>query len=142
MDILYFYKNPIKIWVVEKEVNIFKRIFWKFFSDGKYIGEIKNSLPHGNGELYYVHGGKYDGDWIDGERNGEGSYTYADGRKSFGKYYKGKKNGGMTIMCPNGDAYEGNFKNGNPFGKFNFTNSLGIKSEVDFKRFKNPLLRL
>ena len=48
----------------------------------------------------------------------------------------------MTITCPNGDSYKGNFKNGNPFGKFNFTNSLGIKSEVDFKRFKNPLLRL
>ena len=140
-NILYFYTTPEKMWVYEKETSIFKRIFWKFLSDGKYIGEIKNGLPHGQGELFYVHGGKYDGGWNDGERNGVGSYTYSDGRKSFGKYNNGKKNGGMTIICPNGDTYEGTFKNGNPSGKFNFTNALGIKSEIDFKRFKNPLNR-
>ena len=47
----------------------------------------------------------------------------------------------MSITCPNGDSYEGTFKNGNPSGKFNFTNALGTKSEINFKRFKNPLKR-
>ena len=139
MNILYFYTTPVKIWVEKKKVSIFKRIFWKLLSDGKYIGEIKNGLPHGQGKLYYVHGGKYDGNWYDGDRDGVGSYSYSDGRISFGKYNKGKKNGEMSIICPNGDNYEGTFKNGDPSGKFNFTNTLGIKSEIDFKRFKNPL---
>ena len=137
MNILYFYTTPIKIWVEEEKVSIFKRIFWKLLSDGKYIGKIKNGLPHGQGKLYYVHGEKYDRNWNDGERNGVGSYSYSysDGRKSFGKYNNGKKNGKMSFTCPNGDSYEGTFKNGNPSGKFNFTNALGIKSEIDFKRF-------
>ena len=111
-NILYFYTTPEKMWVDEKETSIFKRIFWKFLSDGKYIGEIKNGLPHGQGELFYVHGGKYDGGWNYGERNGVGSYTYSDGRKSFVKYNNGKKNGEMTITCPNGDTYEGFSKMG------------------------------
>ena len=139
MNTLYFYKNTLKIWIGEKKQNIVKRIFWKFFSNGKYIGEIKNGLPHGLGKLYYAHGGEYDGNWKDGERHGLGSYSYSDGRRSFGMYLRGKKFGKMTITCPNGDTYEGTFKNGNPSGKFVFTNTLGIKSEINFKRFKNPL---
>ena len=101
MNILYFYTTPVQIWVEEKKVSNFKRIFWKLLSDGKYIGKIKNRLPHGHC----------------------------------------KKNWKMSIICPNGDSNEGTFKNGNPSGKFNFTNALGIKVEIDFKRFKNPLKR-
>ena len=63
MNTLYFYKTALKIWIGEKKLSIAKRIFWKFFSNGKYIGEIKNGLPHGQGKLYYAHGGIYDGDW-------------------------------------------------------------------------------
>ena len=44
----------------------------------------------------------------------------------------------MKIKCPNGDTYQGDFKNVSPSGKFIFTNSNGEISEVDFKRFKNP----
>ena len=44
----------------------------------------------------------------------------------------------MKIKCPNGDTYQGDFKNGSPSGKFIFTNSKGGISEVDFKRLKNP----
>ena len=142
MNILYFYKTTSKIWVDQKKISIFKRIFWKIFSNGKYIGEIKNGLPHGQGKLYYVHGGKYIGEWNCGERHGLGSYRYSDGRISFGTYHKGKKNGIMTIKCPNGDTYEGTFKNGNPSGKFNFTNTLGLKLEIDFTRSKNPLKKI
>ena len=48
------------------------------------------------------------------------------------------KMGNMKIKCPNGDTYQGDFKNGSPSGKFIFTNSKGEISEVDFKRLKNP----
>ena len=44
----------------------------------------------------------------------------------------------MKIKFPNGDTYQGDFKNGSPSGKFIFTNSKGEISEVDFKRLKNP----
>ena len=139
MDNLYFYKTASKTWVDEKKLSIFKRLFWKFFSKGKYIGEVKNGLPHGQGKLYYVHGGRYIGAWDGGKRHGIGSYKYSDGRLSFGMYYRGKKDGKMTITYPNGDTYEGVFKEGKPQGKFNFTNSLGIKSEVYLTRGGNPL---
>ena len=142
MNTLYFYKTALKIWIGEKKLSIAKRIFWKFFSNGKYIGQIKNGLPHGQGKLYYAHGGIYDGDWNEGERHGVGYYTYSDGRKSCGMYQRGKKFGKMTITCPNGDIYEGIFKNGKPLGKFVFINALGKKSEIEFKRLKNPLKSL
>tara|TARA_B100000674_G_C37324182_1_gene682314 strand:- start:344 stop:487 length:144 start_codon:yes stop_codon:yes gene_type:complete len=44
----------------------------------------------------------------------------------------------MKIKCPNGDTYQGDFKNRSPSGKFIFTISKGEISEVDFKRLKNP----
>ena len=139
MNDLYFYKIASKTWVDGKKLSILKRLFWKSFSKGKYVGEIKDGLPHGQGKLYYVHGGRYFGSWNDGKRHGIGTYKYSDGRVSFGMYYKGKKNGKMTIKCPNGDTYEGIFKEGQPLGKFNFTDSLGMKSEVFLTRAENPL---
>ena len=79
----------------------------------------------------------YIGSWKDGQ----GTYTYTDGRVNIGKYKNVKKNGKMKIKCPNGDTYQGDFKNGSPSGKFNFTDSKGEISEVDFMRLKNPNMR-
>ena len=105
---------------------------------GEYMGTVKNGLPHGQGQLCYLHGGKYIGSWNDGKKDGLGTNTYTDGRVSIGNYKNSKKNGNMKIKCPNGDTYQGDFKNGSPSGKFIFTNSKGEISEVDFKRLKNP----
>ena len=74
---------------------------------GKYMGTVKNGLPHGQGQLCYSHGGKYIGSWKDGEKDGLGKYTYTDGRVSIGNYKNGMKNGNMKIKCPNGDTYQG-----------------------------------
>ena len=30
---------------------------------GEYMGTVKNGLPHGQGQLCYLHGGKYIGSW-------------------------------------------------------------------------------
>ena len=44
---------------------------WKTFGNGevkpKYVGEITNGEPDGNGTLTYSNGDKYEGEWKDGE---------------------------------------------------------------------------
>ena len=112
------------------------------FPDGdKYVGELNNGLPHGNGTYTYSNGDKYIGVWNNGKYNGKGTYTHSDGRKyvgefkdnmkhgkgasiSFGNVYIGewhtnKKNGKgiMTILKDSegfekGTVYVGSFKNG------------------------------
>ena len=36
--------------------------------DGKYIGEIENELPNGQGTYNWLYGKKYVGEWKDGEK--------------------------------------------------------------------------
>ena len=77
-----------KIWV---------HLFWKIFTDGKYIVEFKNGKQHGQGTETYPRRSKYVGEWKDGVRNGQGTYTqygsllYPDGRKYVGEYKNGKE---------------------------------------------------
>jgi len=44
-------------------VKIWIRIFWKMFTNGKYVGEIENKEPNGQGTLIYSSGIKYVGEW-------------------------------------------------------------------------------
>ena len=72
-------------------------LFWKIFTDGKYIVEFKNGKQNGQGTETYPSGSKYVGEWKDGVRNGQGTYTqygsllYPDGRKYVGEYKNGKE---------------------------------------------------
>ena len=61
----------------EKKVNG----VWRWFkngndkTNGKYVGEISNGLPNGQGTLTYSNGTKYVGEWMDGKPNGQGIYS-------------------------------------------------------------------
>jgi hypothetical protein len=78
--------------------------------NGKYVGEIENGKPNGQGIETYPSGSKYVGEWKDGVRNGQGTYTqyvsllYPDGRKYVGEYKNGKE--------WNGTYYDNNGKKG------------------------------
>ena len=49
-------------------------------NDGKYLGEIENSKPNGQGTITYPDGNKYEGYFINGFGNGKGKYTDSDGK--------------------------------------------------------------
>lgn len=55
-------------------------------TDGKYVGEIRNSLPHGQGTLTHPFGPKIEGEWKDGNWDGQGTITSPDGRKYVGEF--------------------------------------------------------
>lgn len=60
------------------------------FKDGtKYIGDFKNSLPHGKGAVTYCNGDKYDGQMVGGVFEGIGTLVLADGTIVSGKWSKG-----------------------------------------------------
>ena len=103
-------------WFEVHDVKIWIRIFWKMFTNGKYVGEIENEEPNGQGTLIYSSGIKYVGEWKDG-RIIYTSTTFFDGRKYVGEY-NGVPNGQGTMIFENGHKYEGEWKNGE---KWNIT---------------------
>ena len=59
--------------------------------DGKYIGEIENELPNGQGTLTESNGEKYEGEWKDGLMHGLGTYNWLYGKKYVGEWKDGEK---------------------------------------------------
>ena len=59
--------------------------------DKKYIGEIKNSLPNGQGTYTNLNGYKYVGEFKDGGRHGKGTYTWSNGRMYVGEFKDGEE---------------------------------------------------
>jgi len=83
-----------------------------FESGRKYIGEWKDSKPHGQGALTYADGSQtYVGDWRGGLRHGQGTFTYLDGRKYIGEWIKSEHHGQGTSTEINGKKYIGQFRN-------------------------------
>ncbi len=92
--------------------------------DIKYVGEIENGNPNGQGTVTYANGNKYVGKWKDGKYNGQGTETSANGNKYVGKWKDGKYNGKGTLTLSNGLTFVGIFKygeewNGNGFNTKN-----------------------
>jgi hypothetical protein len=60
--------------------------------DGKYVGEIENGVPNGQGTFTSPSrfGRNYEGEWKDGRRNGQGTGTYFDGDKEVGEFKNGR----------------------------------------------------
>ena len=88
---------------------------WKTFGNGevkpKYVGEITNGEPDGNGTLTYSNGDKYEGEWKDGEPNGQGTFTF-NGMKYVGEFKDGEVDGQGTYISHDGRKYEGEWKDG------------------------------
>lgn len=61
-----------------------------FTNGAKYIGEVKNGKPEGQGAITYADGGKYVGEWAEGKREGQGTYTYAQGDTVTGEWKNGQ----------------------------------------------------
>jgi len=84
-----------------------------YYNDWKYVGEIKNGEPNGQGTLTWTDGTKYVGMFKDGKRNGQGIWTWSKvGQKNEGEWKDGKQHGQGITTYPNGDKYVGEYKDG------------------------------
>ena len=63
--------------------------------DEKYVGEIKNGKPNGQGTEISTHGSKYVGGWKDGELHGQGRVTWSYENVLFQTYVGEWKEGRM-----------------------------------------------
>ena len=64
--------------------------------DEKYVGEIENGVPYGQGTYTYPDGRKYVGEFKGGLPNGQGTETFSDGNKYVGGYKNGGEHGQGT----------------------------------------------
>ena len=104
------------------------------WSDGeKYVGEFKDGKEHGQGTYTFHDGKKYEGEFKDGEFHGQGTYTWSDGQKYEGKWKDGIKHGQGTETYPDGRKYEGEFKDGKQNGQGTYIYHDGRKYEGEWK---------
>jgi len=101
--------------------------------DGKYVGDIENGEPIGQGTFTWSDGEKYVGEWKDGRKSGQGTLTLSSGNKYVGEFKDGKKHGQGTYIKPDGRKYVGEFKDGKPNGQGILTFPDGEKYEGEYK---------
>ena len=78
----------------------------------KYVGEIENGLPNGQGTITTNDGYRYNGNWKDGKQHGQGTFTSLGGRVYIGDYIDDKRHGLGIETFPDGTKYVGEWKNG------------------------------
>ena len=116
---------------------------WGWYKEGdervndKYVGEIKNGKPNGQGTHTLPDGGKYVGEWKDGEYHGQGTRTYGkgewEGDKYEGEWKNRKRDGHGTYTWSDGGKYVGEWKSGKKHGQGTHTRSVGSKYVGKFK---------
>ncbi len=80
---------------------------------GKYSGELKNRVPHGQGFLFLANGTKYEGGWLEGKPHGTGRIDFPDGAVYEGELYRGKRHGFGKYYKPKGTVITGLWEKGN-----------------------------
>ena len=82
--------------------------------ESKYVGDIENMKPNGQGILTSLDGYKYVGEFYDGKQHGQGTITFSDGNKGIGEFRGNKpwniktydKDGNIKWMMSNGVKVE------------------------------------
>ena len=97
-------------WINIGYEKIWIRLFWKIFTNGKYVGEFKDGKKNGQGVLTYSNGSKYVGEFQDGKKHGQGIITSPEGSQYEGVFKDGKFHGKGALF-----RYD---KSGQPCGKF------------------------
>jgi hypothetical protein len=70
--------------------------------ESKYVGDIENMKPNGQGILTSLDGYKYVGEFYDGKQHGQGTITFSDGNKGVGEF-RGNKSWNITTYDKDGN---------------------------------------
>jgi len=80
---------------------------------GKYVGDIENGKPNGQGTVTHSSGEKYVGEWNDGEQTGQGTLNWGKNKYVYvGEFEKGIFNGQGKMTLPDGSVNVGEYKDG------------------------------
>ena len=83
----------------------------------KFVGDIENMKPNGQGTLTLPNEYTYRGDFNDGKFHGQGTQIFSNRDKYVGEFKSGKKHGKGTLSLTNGFKYVGKFKSGKKHGQ-------------------------
>ena len=104
--------------------------------DGRYIGEIDNGEPNGQGAITYSDGGMYVGEWENGKYHGHGTFTYPDRARYKWEYlYMYEQDQKIPIFCLL-NKYAGDWKEGEKHGQGTYYFSWGGELVGEFKENK------
>ena len=118
------------VWI--KGNIIYGRIF--FITGDIYEGEIKNSLPDGNGQIEFANGELYKGDFKQGEMTGKGKFIFSDNTEYNGGIENGIFNGKGKMKWENGTEYDGDFTDSSLTGRGEITNMQNEKYKGEFDK--------
>lgn len=83
------------------------------YGDGaRYIGAVKQDMPHGDGKMTYADGAVYVGAFRDGLRHGDGQLALQDGLVYEGQFVRDAISGRGKLVWPDGAVYQGDFIKG------------------------------
>ena len=102
----------------------------------KFVGDIENMKPNGQGTLTLPNEYTYRGDFKDGKFHGQGTQIFSNRDKYVGEFKSGKKHGKGTLSLTNGFKYVGKFKNGKKHGQGTLDSIDGGKYVGTFKNDK------
>ena len=102
-----------------------------------YVGEIKNDLPNGFGELKNYHG-IYKGYWESGKYHGDGEFIFNNGSIYKGKWKNGFYDGYGRFSLNNGSYFIGDWKENREWNITKFdSNGEIIKKWVQGEKINN-----
>ena len=104
-----------------------------FYEKGKYQGEFKNGLKHGQGVVTYKNGQIHKGEYKNDQPNGRGVQLFPNGAKFEGEFQNGKYNGKGIFTYENGNKYVGEFKNNRRHGQGIYTIKNGGEYIGEYK---------
>ena len=142
----------VEVKKVAKELNKInpKGLLYQGFRNGKlgwfkdklkyhwtYVGEIKNDLPNGFGELKNYHG-IYKGYWKNGKYHGDGEFVFNNGSNYKGEWKNGLYDGYGRFSLNNGSYFIGDWKKNREWNITKFdSNGEIIKKWVHGKKINN-----
>ena len=113
----------------------------KLGEGGRYVGELMDGKPHGQGTRVDPEGWRYVGEWRDGKENGHGRLykeasdccCYYSGEWEKGDFHEGTRDC-PSENYPDGAKYTGQFKDGQPHGRgISYFGNGNIKYVGEFK---------
>ena len=87
----------------------------------QYQGEFRQGMKHGKGEKIWAWGDRYEGEFVEDRREGRGTYVWGAGspwagERFVGDYVADQREGNGTYYWPNGDRFEGVWKEDRRYG--------------------------
>lgn len=80
------------------------------FPDGRvYVGDMRETQPHGRGTMRFPAGDSYEGEFGQGVPEGQGTYRWRNGDYYTGQWQAGRRHGQGRFVWSTGDVWEGRF---------------------------------